>query len=510
MTGLSNQQSGNGLAPYLSKLGLHTEPFSNEIQDEFFLPDAQRLNMLYHLAQNSDLLLAVTGEQGSGKTTLLQHFIDMGDQSWRSCVIDANAMMNPEQLLVQIAEGFGLPQDSVNFGSGIEMLKKRLIEMKRSELISILIIDDAHELPAASLTMLMKLSELSDENEVLLRIVLFSEPRLVEILNASSLKDVRYRVTHTLEMPALNEQETINYVQHRLAVAGLKDAAVFSRNQLKKIYRLSGGIPGKINHHANEILLGGQPQAPVKAPAISMLVILAIGIGVTWFFTSDVRLPETGDPGHDAISTAQQTTRQLPLMPATPITPPAKISAEKTPVTGMTPDSTDNVTAESKTANSPVNAYALRQPQIQTKPITTPPTTKTTTATVPATSAPAPSNTDTPVTDDKVTVSKTTTPLTPKPVAGHWISRQNPEHFTLQVMGSHERLAITRVMHDHKLSPDKATVLHTRLNNKDWFILVYGSYSTPDKARTAVRTLPKDLQLTRPWPRQIGDIKLVK
>lgn len=63
MTEAGKHFSGNAFTPYLSKLGLHTEPFSSDVQDEFFLPDPpriQRLNMLYHLAQNSELLLIVT------------------------------------------------------------------------------------------------------------------------------------------------------------------------------------------------------------------------------------------------------------------------------------------------------------------------------------------------------------------------------------------------------------------------------------------------------------------
>ena len=85
MTETSTNNTSNGLAPYLSMLGLHTEPFSSDTQDEFFFLDpqrTQRLNMLYHLAQNSELLLVVTGEKGSGKTSLLQHFIDMGDDAF--------------------------------------------------------------------------------------------------------------------------------------------------------------------------------------------------------------------------------------------------------------------------------------------------------------------------------------------------------------------------------------------------------------------------------------------
>ena len=530
MTEAGKHFSGNAFTPYLSKLGLHTEPFSSDVQDEFFLPDPpriQRLNMLYHLAQNSELLLIVTGERGSGKTSLLQHFIDMGDETWRSCVIDANAMLNPEQLLIQIAEGFGLPQDSVNFGSGLEMLKKRLVEMKRSELISLLIIDDAHELPAASLTMLMKLSELSDANEGLLRIVLFSEPRLIELLNATAFTDVRYRITHTLEMPALNEQDTINYIQHRLAVAGLKDDSAFSQAQLKKIYRLSGGIPGKINLHAHEVLLGKQAKTAVTAAAsnsrrlrsaVMILVILVITAGITWFFSRDAlmnlsaHLATGNGPQADTVTRAEQTTRALPLLPAKPLS-----STDKEPRDN---DKTAADTSPVNTTANPVNAYALPKPDIQTRPVTAidaprplapQPATPVRPAPVeqtgkdePAESAIAPTSakTDTPASKPP--------PVVGKPEVRDWISRQNPRHFTLQLMGSHERRSINLVMNSHRLSPEQAAVLHTQLNNKDWYILVYGSYSTREKARAAIGSLPKGLQLTKPWPRLINDIQLLE
>jgi DamX protein len=77
-------------------------------------------------------------------------------------------------------------------------------------------------------------------------------------------------------------------------------------------------------------------------------------------------------------------------------------------------------------------------------------------------------------------------------------------------MGSHKRASLSKVIHAHKLNTDKAAILHTRLNNKDWFILVYGSYSRHEKARASISSLPKGLQITKPWPRRIGDIKLVK
>ncbi|WP_126452255.1 AAA family ATPase [Sulfuriflexus mobilis] len=530
MNGSANQYTDNGLAPYLSKLGLSIEPFSDSVEEDFFLLGSSRsqlLNMLYHLAQNSELLLVVSGVTGSGKTSLLQHFIDMGDESWRSCVIDANAMLNPEQLLIQIAEGFGLPQDSVNFGSGLDMLKKRLIEMKRSELISMLIIDDAHELPAASLTLLMKLSELSDANEGLLRIVLFSEPQLTAILNASSLKDVRYRVTHTLDMPPLNEAETSDYIHHRLAVAGLQSGFPFSKSQLKKIYRQSGGIPGKINLYAHEILLGTKPagnRSDTKINAASqlrsfvlVLLILVITGGVTWVFTRDAfnklyeHLTSPVGPEDTIVTAEEKKDLDLPLLPAKPISP-----AESPAAAGAPGDS-------SKAGAAPTNAYALRQPDIQTQPID-----KISPA-IEATQPPARSETiDEATAADKAVAAAdrvkpqppTPSPVTnadtaPKPVVKKavtvdWLAQQNPNYYTLQIMGSRERDAVARVLQDYKLGK-QAAIIKTRHKGTLWYILVYGAYSGPQVAKSHIRDLPPRLtSLVTPWPRKIGEIKQVK
>ena len=78
------------LNPHLERFGLQREPFSSSADEGFFLLDsdrAQRLNMLYHLAQNSEALLLLTGIEGSGKTSLLQKFLAMGSDTWRYCLI---------------------------------------------------------------------------------------------------------------------------------------------------------------------------------------------------------------------------------------------------------------------------------------------------------------------------------------------------------------------------------------------------------------------------------------
>lgn len=537
---------------YLQQLQLTQEPFtqdSNSTQDEFFLLDterAQRLNMLYHMSQNSELLLVVTGIKGSGKTSLLHRFIEMRTENWRQCVVKANTMTNPDQLLIEIGEGFGLPQDTVTFGGGLEMLQKRLTEMKLSELMPILIIDDAHELPTASLTILLKLSELSDNNERLLRIVLFAEPNILEMFDAPALKEVRHRITHTLTMPSLTEQQSIDYIQHRLSVAGLTGNNPFSQGQMKRIHRQANGVPGLINKFAQEMLLGTTIKQHSKSDGLSLTtrlrslisIFLILGIAglITWYLSRDV-INSLGQK-----QTTKLETRELPLLP-----PSAKVSPQdeelrhnttldKPVITAAESNNIDNVIASTKkpittedplikevelVKNTPaVKKYPVKgivkqstaeaKTELVKKPVTAE---KTTDKKIIAEAKPITKPvvvTKKPTTATKPVVKKKPIAIEkPAPVKKDWLAQQNNNHFTLQIMGSRQRSSLALVQKAHKIGSQSA-IIRTDLKGKDWYILVYKSYPTKQQARNAANILPRSLRLTEPWPRRFGDIKSLK
>lgn len=565
------QAISNAPVSYLQQLQLTQEPFaqdSNSNQDKFFLLDterAQRLNMLYHMSQNSELLLVVTGIEGSGKTSLLNHFIEMRTENWRQCVINANTMTNPDQLLIEIAEGFGLPQDTVTFGSGLEMLQKRLTEMKLSELMPILIVDDAHELPTASLTILLKLSELSDDNERLLRIVLFAEPNIMEMFDAPELKEVRHRITHTLTVPSLTEQQSIDYIQYRLSVAGLQGNNPFSQGQMKRIHRQANGVPGLINKFAQEILLGttikqhGNNDLSLAIRLRSLMsIVLILGIAgfVTWYLSRDV-ISSLGKEQN-----AKLETRELPLLP-----PSAKVTqqdkefdnepmldkptvkaaaennidkkiaptkksitieeplvkkielAEKTTTTKELPSKeiTKQSTAKSKTELATETITTENTTNNKIAPIVTPLTKPVVIAKKPAVNVKPTTKsvvTKKPGTVEKLAATakpgpKPVVPKKPAPVKKDWLARQNKNYFTLQLMGSGQRSSLTLVQKAHKIGSQSA-IIRTDLKGKDWYILVYKAYPTKQQARNAANILPKALRLTQPWPRRLGDIKPLK
>jgi len=252
---------------YLKNYGLQEAPFSTLHNDKFMYLDAeraQRINMLQHMCRYSNLLLIVQGVHGVGKTALMQRFIQTAEPDWQMCEITANTMIDAEQLLFQAAQGFGvrqLPQD----GSELqEMLYARVATFHHNDQIPILIIDDAHELPKDALLAIFNLADAYVDDVNLLRIILFCEPQIEKIINSKDVKALRERVTHTMEIPALDEASTAEYLKHRMAVVGFNGGSPFTPKLVKKIYRASRGVPAQINMLAHQALEEGDIRIDIE------------------------------------------------------------------------------------------------------------------------------------------------------------------------------------------------------------------------------------------------------
>ena len=81
----------------------------------------------------------------------------------------------------------------------------------------------------------------------LLQIVLVGQPELRQQLARPELRQLNQRIALRYHIQPFNRQETEDYITHRLVVAGSHGGVKFSRRALSTIYRLSEGIPRKIN-----------------------------------------------------------------------------------------------------------------------------------------------------------------------------------------------------------------------------------------------------------------------
>jgi len=267
---------------YLDRFGLEKEPFTPEVDSVSFFQDAvisQRLGMLQHFSRYSDLLLLVVGEHGAGKTTLLTHFIAQLDEEIKVSRVEASPGMGRDGLLIAIGKGFGLPPI---LEGDISTFIKQLQELLRFDEGGLLVIDDAHLLPADTLHYALELAEISGSHGKLLRVILFAEPGIEQLLAEPGLAKLGERITHTLDTPPFDLERTEAYIRHRMSAAGQDGEGPFDKAEVKRIHKASHGNPLRINELAQEHLLEmaadpeGRRRRPLKQVYLATIAVLVM------------------------------------------------------------------------------------------------------------------------------------------------------------------------------------------------------------------------------------------
>ena len=104
-------------------------------------------------------------------------------------------------------------------------------------------------------TLIFVLTNLETNEKKLLQLVLLGQPELSDLFAKPELRQLAQRVTARYHLPALSKIEVVDYIAHRLSVAGCR-APVFSSSAIRKIYHCSQGIPRVINLICDRSLLG--------------------------------------------------------------------------------------------------------------------------------------------------------------------------------------------------------------------------------------------------------------
>lgn len=203
------------------------------------------------IARRESLLL-VTGDLGVGKTTLCRTLIDLPERKSRAALV-GNSLLSPEDLLRIVLQDLGaVATDEVRGGRLIgstrtelqQMLDKFLAALGSSKDSAVLIIDEAHSLPAATVEQIVSLSSLESNRETVLQILLAGQPSSGGVATLPKALDERL-ATRARLLP-LERDECERYVSHRLAIAGGAGVG-FSARALEVIYGLSGGLPRLVN-----------------------------------------------------------------------------------------------------------------------------------------------------------------------------------------------------------------------------------------------------------------------
>ena len=235
--------------------GLTSKPFGKTPDPSFLYESQQHREALARLEYSVDEkeLALLVGDIGSGKTTLSRALIDRVADT-RPVILLINPRLTPTQLLRSIARGLEL--EPARFRNDLlDQLHTKLYELYEQKREPVLIIDEAQLIPSkATFDEIRLLTNFQLDDQNLLSVVLIGQPELEERLERAAYEPLRQRIGMRYSLGPLSPEETVEYIEHRLRVAG-GARNPFSATAMGEIHALSGGIPRLINTLCTTALL---------------------------------------------------------------------------------------------------------------------------------------------------------------------------------------------------------------------------------------------------------------
>jgi general secretion pathway protein A len=260
---------------YEQFFGLTARPFSL-LPEANFLYLSQRhqhiVNLLDYGIESQAGFIVITGEVGAGKTTVIRHFMARLPRH-----ITLGLITNPSKrlgsLLSWVASAYDLPatgkDEAALYHGFVEFLLAEYAKGRRT----VLIIDEAQNLTPDLLEELRMLSNVNNEQDQLLQVILAGQPELLESLNRHELRQFAQRIAVHGHLAALTPGETAAYIRYRLQMVGGRPE-IFGDHACAAVYFFTEGMPRLINMLCDQALIYafGEEQAEVSTPLILEVV----------------------------------------------------------------------------------------------------------------------------------------------------------------------------------------------------------------------------------------------
>jgi MSHA biogenesis protein MshM len=499
---------------YLEHFGLSEVPFRITPHTDFFFAGANRgatLEALMYAITHDEGIVKVSGEVGSGKTMLCRVLMERLPGQV-SIVYLANPSLARDDILYAIADELQLEiSENTRLSAILRTLQDHLIKLYAEGRQVVVLIDEAHAMPAETLEEIRLLSNLESNRHKLMQLVLFGQPELNDVLGRPDMRQLKERITHNFTLEPLVREDIAEYLDFRMRAAGYKGPDIFAPAAIREIAGASLGLTRRINILADKALLaaysqnthqitakhvhaaiadsefGTMPRAGKPAWIAAGATFVLLGTGAAWFLNQQATNPvaPTLAPASGAMAPSA-----LPA-PAAPETPPApaSLAAPATHAPPATP-AAPNEQTRNAAVTSPVAANAAIVPPV--------PASQPTPAVAPIPAAPP-----TPPAWQKL----------PKAVQQRliehrsWFEQAADDRWFIQLLGTDSSQArrIENLLGraDTLLDPAKVRVYFVPLHGTERMGVIYGDFPNRAAATEALKALPPELRPYRPYPRQM-------
>lgn len=452
---------------YLDHFGLREPPFRITPHTDFFFTGANRgptLDALIYAITQDEGIVKVTGEVGSGKTMLCRMLLERLPEHVETLYL-ANPSLSRQEILGAIADELGIPTDGKATHSLTRALQDALIERYAKGRRVVLLIDEAHAMPAESLEEIRLLSNLESKATKLLQIALFAQPELDERLAATDMRQLRERITQHFNLAPLKQDDIGAYIEFRLRAAGYRGPNPFSAEAVTMIAKISEGLSRRINILADKALLAAYSNGRHQ-----------VGSAETRIAAQDARFSA------------------LKPKPATQLTPlfwGATGAAIAALLVALTLGTLPRTLVEVALGNVP--PPSLQEQAAQPAPRL----------------SPAPLRADPQAPADKIRFA----PLTRQHFGQYeqWIVNAPSNHYFIQLLATDAAKTgeiegfLARVT--DVLDPAQIRAYRSSLSGRDRVGIIYGDYASREEAGEAMRALPESIKATQPFPRQVSKLR---
>lgn len=242
---------------YFDYFGLKEAPFRITPNTEYWYAGGQRGEMLaalqYAIGQGEGII-KVVGEVGSGKTMLCRKLVAQLPDTIDSVYL-GNPTLSPDDMLAAILSDLGIDAAEGGRQARLAQLNAALLTRHEAGRRVVVFVEEAQGIALDNLEFLRLLTNLETTTDKLLQIILFGQPELDVQLADPRIRQLKDRITLSLNLSPLTEPEVAEYLRARLAVAGYRGPDLFSAALIARLTGLSGGLSRRINVLADKTLL---------------------------------------------------------------------------------------------------------------------------------------------------------------------------------------------------------------------------------------------------------------
>jgi general secretion pathway protein A len=201
--------------------------------------------------------VVITGDAGTGKTLIVRSLFEC----WKNQGIAFANIFAPDlpliDFLINATSDLGIKVTESTKGNLLRAFYEFLVTQFQKGLTTVLVIDEAHQMPAAVLEEIRMLTNVETNQQKLVQVLLVGQPELDSKLDSFELRQLKQRIAIRCRLEPLTIQETNHYVTYRLNLAGAKSQAnaIFPAETIDAVHRYSRGIPRLINSVCEQALI---------------------------------------------------------------------------------------------------------------------------------------------------------------------------------------------------------------------------------------------------------------